>query len=538
MNALAFVLYSFVGSALVALGATCVERCCDELRLQKRWIWVVAMGASVLIPLTSLIPRPAPLRATIDSAPSVHIVTSTVVARNVTPRTIVPTFAGSFVESEAHNATSVFARGAATLEPSLVVALWCSMLFLPLLLGTEWIRLRRARRTWREATMCGVAVLVSESFGPAVIGVVKPRIVIPSYVLSLPTSQQQLILAHEVEHLRAHDGRCSVAVLLLVALAPWNVFLWWQLARLRLAIELDCDARVLMREQSAHAYGTLLIDMASRSERASLFATAFLERYSSSLQRRIKQITRVHGRVNRARASLFAAMSVGVAPLIFVVPRPLMPPRAPIAAQSVADSAGLTIMYLNRAGRWVDAERVGLGLLSKRPASTGSGESCAVLIGVTYAEVLLQKRKEAAVSMSSFDASCSKAVYHDFFPGEARRVRRIVNGEAPNAVYGVRQASSDGRLSVATEVMFSNRDGHYDEAERIGQTFLTSVNTIRGDPEKCGVVIGVTYAQARLRHEADAKRSLARFDAECKGVQYLGWFPAEAERVRRMLSIP
>ncbi|UUZ52386.1 hypothetical protein LP419_22985 [Massilia sp. H-1] len=36
----------------------------------------------------------------------------------------------------------------------------------------------------------------------------------------------------------------GLALLVLVAM-PWNLPMWWQLRRLRHAIEVDCDARVL-----------------------------------------------------------------------------------------------------------------------------------------------------------------------------------------------------------------------------------------------------------------------------------------------------
>lgn len=57
---------------------------------------------------------------------------------------------------------------------------------------------------------------------------------------------------------------------------PWNPALWWIVRRLRLAIETDCDRRVLHAGTDVHAYGVLLLNAAARYARAPLLAgTAF-----------------------------------------------------------------------------------------------------------------------------------------------------------------------------------------------------------------------------------------------------------------------
>jgi bla regulator protein blaR1 len=43
----------------------------------------------------------------------------------------------------------------------------------------------------------------------------------------------------------AHDPLLPRVAQLMVALAPWNLPAWWQLRRLRFAIQVDSDARVL-----------------------------------------------------------------------------------------------------------------------------------------------------------------------------------------------------------------------------------------------------------------------------------------------------
>ena len=58
---------------------------------------------------------------------------------------------------------------------------------------------------------------------------------------------------------------------------PWNLALWWQIRRLRVAVELDCDARVL-RSGDVRFYGDLLLDVARPRQARLIGVTAFAER--------------------------------------------------------------------------------------------------------------------------------------------------------------------------------------------------------------------------------------------------------------------
>lgn len=88
-------------------------------------------------------------------------------------------------------------------------------------------------------------IYVSERSGPLTFGLFNPKIVVPRYFLELDSRVQELILAHERQHVEGRDWLLRVFGFLTIGLIPWNPVLYWQLARLTRAIELDCDARVL-----------------------------------------------------------------------------------------------------------------------------------------------------------------------------------------------------------------------------------------------------------------------------------------------------
>ncbi|HSJ30864.1 MAG TPA: M56 family metallopeptidase [Longimicrobiales bacterium] len=152
------------------------------------------------------------------------------------------------------------------------------------------LRLRRARRHWRSHRVGGVPVLVSADAGPALVGLMHPAIVIPSWLLGQSPERQWLVVQHEDEHRRAGDHVMLAMGCMLVCLMPWNIALWWMLRRSRLAVELDCDARVLGRGVQARRYGEVLLEIAGRTS-ARPFGAPALADSRTHLERRLIAMT-------------------------------------------------------------------------------------------------------------------------------------------------------------------------------------------------------------------------------------------------------
>src|SRR5207247_3156678 len=204
-----------------------------------------------------------------------------------------------------------------------------------LVLAAAAARLVALRRRWRTALVDGRSVLLADDVGPAVAGLWPPRVVIPAWALNLTQTQRRLMLAHEDEHVRARDPWLLAAGTAALVLAPWNLALWWLSQRLRLAVEMDCDARVLAREGDAPAYGELLLRVGQRRARLPLGAPALSEP-ASFLGRRIRRMVAALPRWRWAGATAASMPAVAVIIAACEAPRPVGP-QAPSDPSAVVE---------------------------------------------------------------------------------------------------------------------------------------------------------------------------------------------------------
>lgn len=153
-----------------------------------------------------------------------------------------------------------------------------------------YARVWYATRRWRVTRFAGENVRVAPYAGPAVVGLFRPEIVVPDWMLESGAEDSQLVIMHETEHRNARDPLLLAAMWAFVAMFPWHPGAWYCLARIRLAIELDCDARVVRSGASLRTYAELLLNQAKARlgapVRLWLGATSLLEP-SSHLERRL-----------------------------------------------------------------------------------------------------------------------------------------------------------------------------------------------------------------------------------------------------------
>lgn len=306
-----WMLYAVLIGALLSGAAAAGAWALRAYGRPSRAVWMSAIAASVLVPAAALL-LPETFAAGWLSGPDGGggALVLEAVARG-----------GSPVASPARPWWAAAVDLAGRLDPFLV-ALWVvSALSLVGFLALSWIRLRRERAAWESREVAGVPVLLSRERGPAVLGLRRARIVLPRWTLELEEDLRALVLLHEQEHVRAGDHRSFAAGLLAAALVPWNPALWWQLRRLRLAIECDCDRRVLDRGVSPARYGELLLRAGGRAPGVPFVAAALAEP-RSFLERRVHAMTRGRVRNRMMKAVLAAAAAAGLLAVACETPTP------------------------------------------------------------------------------------------------------------------------------------------------------------------------------------------------------------------------
>lgn len=306
----AWMAYALLVGALLALAAWLME---EVVRLRGgavRLLWLSALLATV--GLVALAPLRAPSRApllamTVPAASAPAVAGARPAAEpGFTVRTLAAARGALASAMEAAGALGSGAAGTA------LAAGWGLLTAAALALGAATLlRARRARRAWPVAWVAGAPVRVAPRVGPAVLGIRRPEVVVPAWLLAAPPEEQRLVVLHEAEHVRARDPLVLAAGALAVALMPWNPAAWWMLLRLRAAVEMDCDARVLRRGVQRHAYGTLLIEMAGRGPGLSLGAPA-LAGSPSTLERRLRAMNARLPRFAGLRASALGVLSLAV----------------------------------------------------------------------------------------------------------------------------------------------------------------------------------------------------------------------------------
>jgi beta-lactamase regulating signal transducer with metallopeptidase domain len=173
-----------------------------------------------------------------------------------------------------------------------------------------------------SATVDGVPVVVTDSIGPATVGLFRSRVLVPQWVLALPGVQRQYVLRHEDEHRRAHDARLLFVASLPLILMPWNLGMWWLVRRLCLAVEMDCDNRVVSRLGDAPAYGALLLRVAEASSRGPRLQPAFLGGMGS-LERRLTALL-APTPLRHVQRLLLPALALGFLAIVVLTPHPVL----------------------------------------------------------------------------------------------------------------------------------------------------------------------------------------------------------------------
>jgi bla regulator protein blaR1 len=358
-------LYVIAVSALVGAAAFCAERAARLRHAPTRWYWLMAILASIFVPavIASISVQPPSI---IGNATSRILVLRDMTSIPVSPQQWI----------RASNAQISHWRSFDSLLKSAWLLSSSGML---LILLAHAVMLRARVRRWRHGSLLDRGVLLSTDVGPAVVGFLHPRIVVPAWVEHAPPQTQAAIIAHEYGHLEAKDPQLFTAALFLLVAIPWNLPLWWHLRRLRQAIEVDCDARVIRGGQDVVAYSESLLTVGERQS-AYIGAVAAMSESPSQLEQRINIMLGKPARWWKISAAALVCLSMVFVGAAAQVSPPNAQASAPTTPEITLDAATLQryvghykvadadlIMSVTRTGTQLTTQLTGQGAVDVYP---------------------------------------------------------------------------------------------------------------------------------------------------------------------------
>ena len=307
---LTWMVYVLVVTLILSGAALSAERAMRLRRGPTRWIWVVAIVGSLVIPTTIA---------------SVSVQLPNIVAPTGPQKTVVLREITSLPLSaiERLPATSRYAIGSRHLTDFLRRIWLTASLAMLFVLSVSAAQVFWRKRRWAISTVAGASVYVSPDIGPAVVGLIRPRIVVPAWVAESPAPYQTLVISHEQSHLQARDPLLLTVGVCLLVFMPWNLPLWWHLRRLRRAIEIDCDSRVLRAGHDLSRYCEALIE-AGRRQSAFIGSVAAMSESKSFLEQRLTIMLGKHTRWWKLSAAVLGGLSV----CLIAVATQVSPPNA------------------------------------------------------------------------------------------------------------------------------------------------------------------------------------------------------------------
>ena len=304
------ILYVIAIGTLLGMVGLLVERVLPPTTTSRRWIWCAVIAVNMAIP-------------------GIYRTNHKSSVTEVLENKVVPSHLGHAVGTASLNALNDgWAARIESLNPVIeriwLVAAGMLVLWGAASVGRVYFLVARSRKrsaSGAPSVVDGVSVLVTDTLGPATVGVLRSRVLVPRWVLALPRVQRRYVLRHEEEHRSSHDSLLLFVASLMLLLAPWNLALWWQLKRLRLAVEMDCDNRVVSALGDANAYGELLFKVAQAASRGPRLQPAFLG--AGMLERRLIALI-APTPLRHVQRFLLPAAALGLLYLVVSMPHPFL----------------------------------------------------------------------------------------------------------------------------------------------------------------------------------------------------------------------
>jgi beta-lactamase regulating signal transducer with metallopeptidase domain len=159
-------------------------------------------------------------------------------------------------------------------------------------------------------------ITIARSFNiaaPMAIGLWSPKVLLPAdFQERFSVEDQRHVLRHEIAHLERFDDWLNLALQLIIALLPINLFLWSLKKRLHLEQEIACDDWAVSGTRHRKEYAKLLTRLAA-GIRAEPDLVSGVSRQGQQLYKRVARI--LDEKCNRSlepswRGTLFAGLSL------------------------------------------------------------------------------------------------------------------------------------------------------------------------------------------------------------------------------------
>ncbi|MEO7513978.1 MAG: M56 family metallopeptidase [Gemmatimonadaceae bacterium] len=388
-NIVLWMLYSLLVGALVMVAAAAAHDAQRAARRPVRGVWLAAMGLVVALtllaplrqaPVSNGVTLPAPMSSGVASAPAASTTDLSAWIVGSWRAVVAP------LRGVTNAAVTGLSQVPAPLQRAVALGWLLAVVTAIGCFVFTYGRMRSRLLRWPVRRVDGIDARIAPHTGPAVMGIAPSQVVLPEWLLSRSPSERKLVVTHEAEHIRARDPLLLLAGCIAAALMPWNPALWYALSRLRLAIEIDCDQRVLRSGVETADYGSLLIDLSAVHPARSLAMPAF-SFHGSSLEQRLVAMTSRPSRFARSRRALGVVLAV-VAVMAACESR--LPTSAEIEGMDVAEVqrqvSHITLMDTAKVRYVVDGQQVSEAdakrIDAKRIATVdvvkGSGDSASV----------------------------------------------------------------------------------------------------------------------------------------------------------------
>jgi bla regulator protein BlaR1 len=207
--------------------------------------------------------------------------------------------------------------------PTVLLCAWlCGFLLVAVSWIRQWRRIRAAVRSASPMDL-GLPIKVMSSSGrlePGVFGILRPVLVLPKGIMDhLTPAQWELILAHELCHVRRRDNLTAAIHMAVEAVFWFYPLVWWIGLRLVDERERACDEEVLLVASDPHVYAEGILNVCNIYLESPLVCASGVS--GSNLKKRIRAIMtrRIAEKLDFGRKLLLAAAAIAAigGPIVF-----------------------------------------------------------------------------------------------------------------------------------------------------------------------------------------------------------------------------